>query len=271
MQIDPLKQQATAGSQEAARSAKQAAVRLAEQEYDRTNKLFAEGVTSKQSLDQSKAALDAAREELKAIDAQVRAENVQLRYYKVTAPTSGVVGDVPVHVGDRVNPQTMLTTVDQPGSIEAYIEVPVERSRELALNKKIDLLDSNGKPVASTAINFISPQVNTQTQTVLVKAPIEKGAQGLRTAQLTRARVIWGQQPRITIPVLSVTRINGQPFGFVVEKGDKGGDVAKQRQLVLGEIVGNEYIVLDGIKPGEKMIVSSAQGLAEGAPVAPKS
>jgi RND family efflux transporter MFP subunit len=271
MQIDPLKQQATTGSTEAARSAKQAAVRLAEQEYDRTNKLFAEGVTSRQSLDQAKAALDSAREELKAIEANVRAENVQLRYYKVTAPTSGVVGDIPVHQGDRVSPQTMLTTVDQPGSIEAYIEVPVERSRELKNGQKIELLDSEGKPLTSTQINFISPQVNSETQTVLVKAPIEKGAQGLRTAQLARARVVWGQQPRITIPVLSVTRINGQPFGFVVENGEKGGQVAKQRQLVLGEIVGNEYIVLDGIKPGEKVIVSSAQGLAEGVPVAPKS
>jgi multidrug efflux pump subunit AcrA (membrane-fusion protein) len=165
----------------------------------------------------------------------------------------------------------MLTTVDQPGSIEAYIEVPVERSRELKNGQKIELLDSEGKPLTSTQINFISPQVNSETQTVLVKAPIEKGAQGLRTAQLARARVVWGQQSRITIPVLSVTRINGQPFGFVVENGEKGGQVAKQRQLVLGEIVGNEYIVLDGIKPGEKVIVSSAQGLAEGVPVAPKS
>lgn len=270
MQIDPLRQQAAAGGQEAARSAQQAAVKLAEQEFERTNKLFAEGVSSRQSLDEARARLDSAREQLKAIDAQARAEQIQLRYYRVTAPFAGTVGDIPVRIGDRVNPQTLLTTVDKPGDIEAYIEVPVERSRELKVGQKIELLDSEGKAVATTKIDFVSPQVNDATQTVLVKAPIEKGSQGLRTAQLTRARVVWGQEPRITIPVLAVTRINGQPFGFVVEN-DKGGTVAKQRQLKLGEIVGNEYIVLEGIKPGEKLIVSSAQGLMEGAPVAPKS
>ena len=50
-----------------------------------------------------------------ALEAQVRQETVQLHYYRVTASTSGIVGDIPVRVGDRVTTSTVLTTVDKPG------------------------------------------------------------------------------------------------------------------------------------------------------------
>lgn len=268
MQIDPLKQEATTGTQEATRASREANLKLAQQELDRTKALYTAGVVSKQALDQAQSAHDAAAAELKAIEAQVQEQRVQLRYYRITAPKDGIVGDIPVHVGDYVSPQTLLTTVEQPGPLEAYIDVPVERAKQLALGKEVALIGDDGKPIAESHITFISPQVNDATQTILAKASIENPRGTLRNAQLVRARIVWGSQPAITIPVLAVSRLNGQAFGFVAEPNGNGY-VAKQRQLKLGELIGNDYVVLDGIKPGEKIITGNTQMLGDGVPVAP--
>ena len=115
MQIDPAKQEATVNTQESTLAAKRAEVEFDKQQYTRANGLFSSGVSSKQELDQAKSALDSATSQLSALEAQVRQETVTLRYYRVTAPTTGVVGDIPVRVGDRVSTTTILTTVDKSG------------------------------------------------------------------------------------------------------------------------------------------------------------
>src|SRR6202008_1734870 len=111
MEIDPLKQQATVKSQESARAAQQAQLNWAKQQYERTQGLSAAGVVSRQDLDQAKANLDAAEAQMDALDAQLREQQVQLHYFRVVAPRSGIIGDVPVRVGDRVTVSTQLTTV----------------------------------------------------------------------------------------------------------------------------------------------------------------
>ena len=270
MQIDPLKQAASVVSQEATHAAKRANVRYARQQLERVRQLHAEGVMSKQNLDEAQTAYDQAEAELKALEAQLKEQQVQLQYYKVLAPTGGMVGDIPVHVGDRVTTSTVLTTVDRPGSLEAYIDVPVERARSLALNKSVELTDSQGTVLAEARISFISPRVNEEAQTVLVKATVDNKRGMLRTDQFTRARVIWGSNPGILVPVLSVSRVSGQTFVFVAE-GSNNAMVARQRRVQLGDIVGNDYVVLDGLKPGERLILSGFQNLSDGMPVKPES
>lgn len=271
MEIDPLKQQATVKSQESARAAQQAQLSWARQQYQRAEGLAGAGVVSKQDLDQAKAAMDAAQAQMDALDAQVREQEVQLHYYKVVAPRTGIVGDIPVRVGDRVTNSTQLTTVDQPGSLEAYVYVPVERSTQLKMNLPVQILDSTGKVVADTRVSFISPQVDNTTQTVLVKAPIANGNDRLRQSQFIRARLVWGTHQSPEVPILAVTRLAGQYFAFVAEPQNGGAFVAKQRPLTIGETVGNNYEVRGGISPGDKVIVSGTQFLMDGMPVAPMS
>jgi len=191
MQIDPAKQQATVKSQEDARAAQVAQVKWAQQNYDRVSGLANAGVVSKQDLDQARATLDAAQAQLHSLDAQVSEQQVQLHYYKVVAPRAGIVGDVPVRVGDRVVTTTTLTTVDRPGSLEAYIYVPIEKSAQLKMNLPVQIVDVSGSLLATSRITFISPQVDTATQTVLAKAQIANANDLLRTAQFIRARVVW--------------------------------------------------------------------------------
>jgi RND family efflux transporter MFP subunit len=269
MQIDPSKQEATVSSQEQMRAAQQANLAWAQQQYQRTSGLYQAGVVSKQDLDQAQAALATARAQLEALEAQVREQRVQLHYYRVVAPRTGIVGDIPVHVGDRVTTSSLLTTVDQPGALEAYIYIPVERAAQLKLNMPVEIVDAGGNRLAQSRITFISPQVDTSTQSVLVKAIISNSRDRLRTSQFIRARVVWATHQAPRVPVLSVSTIGGQAFAFVAES--QGGKiVARQRLLHLGEMIGNDYVVLDGIQPGEKIVVSGTQFLTDGAPVLPQ-
>ena len=76
-----------------------------------------------QAFANSKAALDSAV-------AQTRTQREQLAYYEIRAPFDGIVGDIPVHLGDYVSSTTTLTTVDEDKDLEAYIYVPTERASE---------------------------------------------------------------------------------------------------------------------------------------------
>jgi RND family efflux transporter MFP subunit len=271
MEIDPLRQQATVKSQESARAALEANVVWTKQQYDRSKELFAAGVVSKQDLDQAKAAMDSAQSQLDAAGAQVSEQQVQLHYFKVLAPRGGIVGDVPVRVGDRVTTSTQLTTVDQPGSLEAYIYVPIEHSSQLKMNLPVQIVDGEGKVLTNTRVSFISPQVDNSTQTVLVKARIANANDALRQSQFVRARVVFGTHQNPQVPILAVSRLGGQYFAFVAEPQNGGSFLARQKPLTIGETVGNDYEVRDGIKPGDKVIVSGTQFLLDGVPVIPHS
>jgi RND family efflux transporter MFP subunit len=266
MQIDPIKQQATLGSQEASRAAQEANVHFAQIQWERAQKLFDAGVISKQDYDQAHTNLDTAQHQLKSLDSQVQEQQAELHYYRVISPTDGIVGDIPVRVGDRVTTTTLLTTVDQPGPLEVYINIPVERSRDLRMGQKVELLDTQGKTLAETQIDFISAEVDNSTQSVLAKATVKNSADTLRTSQFARARVIWSVHDGPVIPVLAVQRINGQYFAFVVEGSGKS-QVAHQKILRLGEMTGNNYAVLDGLKSGDHVVVEGSQSLVDGAPV----
>jgi RND family efflux transporter MFP subunit len=263
LQIDPLKQSATVSNQEATRKVKLAALEWTRTQLERSKGLFAQGITSKADLDQAQTAYDAALADLSSLEAQVKEQEVQLQYYGVTAPTAGIVGDVPVHVGDRVTTSTLLTTIDQKTGLEAYINVPVERAPQVRVGTPVEIVDGSGKVLVASRVTFVSPQVDSTTQSVLVKAGIEASGGDLRSSQFVRARVIWKAEPGLLIPVTAVSRVSGQYFAYVAETKDKGL-VARQRPVRLGPIVGNDYVVLDGLKPGDRLIVSGAQNLVDG-------
>jgi RND family efflux transporter MFP subunit len=267
VQIDPLKQEAAVSSDVASRAAQEAQLKLASEELKRQQALFKEGLVSRQGLDQAQAAVDTADASLGALKAREQESRVELQYFRVTAPTDGVVGDIPVREGDRVTTSTVLTTIDQNAGLEAYIYVPVERAQDLKLGLPVRLVDGRGAVLANLSIDFVSPQVDDRTQAILVKAQVPS-TQGFRTEQFVRARIVWSAQPALTLPALAVSRVNGQYFAWVAESGEKGL-VARQRPVKLGELVGNDYIVIDGLKTGERVVTSGVQKLAEGVPVAP--
>jgi RND family efflux transporter MFP subunit len=270
MTVDPLKQQSVVEQQRSTEAQKKATYEYNQIEVERQRKLYEEGVTSKQSLDLAVQAFENSKADWESSSAARAAEQRQLAYYNVTAPFSGVVGDIPVHVGDYVSPQTLLTTVDENADLEAYIYIPTEKAADIRMGLPVQIVTSTGELIENTKIYFISQQVDNATQGILVKAPVHGSLDKFRNAQLVKARVVWSTAPTPTVPVLAITRIGGQAFVYVAERGDNG-TVAKQRAVTLGDTVGNDYAVTSGLKPGDQVVVSGTQFLIDGVPIQPTS
>lgn len=265
VEIDAERQQASVAALRSQRAARQADLGLATQQAERAKTLLDAGAGSQQEHDQAVAGLAAADAQVKAIDEQIRQQQVELGYYKVTSPTAGVVGDIPVRVGDRVTPATMLTTVDQNAGLEIYVNIPVAQATGLKPGLPIRILDDQGRVSGTYQVGFVSPSVDDATQTVLVKADVEAGR--FRTDQFVRIQMLWSTQPGLTVPVVAVNRVNGEYFAFVAEPGPNGATVARQRGVTVGPVRGNDYVVESGLKAGDKLIVSGIQKIVDGAPV----
>lgn len=270
MTIDPLKQQATVDQQRSTESQKKATLDYNQHEVERQRQLYESGVSSKRDYELAVQAYENSKADWEASTAARVTQQRQLAYYNLTAPFSGIVGDIPVHIGDYVAPQTLLTTVDENAELEAYIYVPTERAADIRMGLPVQIVTSSGELVESTKINFISQQVDNALQGILVKAAVHTSLDRFRNAQLVKARVVWSTAPTPTVPVLAVTRIGGQSFVYVATAADKG-TVAKQRAVTLGDTVGNDYAVTSGLNPGDRVIVSGIQFLIDGTPVHPIS
>lgn len=268
MRIDPLKQQATVQSQQGTQAQKKAVYDYNRIELDRQKQLFEAGVVSRDAYDQAIQAYENSKGDFESNSALTDTQKQQLAYYDIRAPFNGIVGDVPVHLGDYVSTTTVLTTVDENADLEAYIYIPTERAGVVRMGLPVEILDTAGNSLVKSKISFLSPQVDNGLQSILAKAEIPRTAQMLRNQQLVRARVTWSTAPAPTVPVLAVSLIGGQTFVYVAApKGD--GYTAHQVPVKVGDTVGNTYPVLGGLKPGDKVIVSGLQFLQEGAPVKP--
>jgi RND family efflux transporter MFP subunit len=268
-EIDNSSQQAVVASLESVRAARAADAAFARQQLERAKKLLDVGASSQQEFDQATNAARAAEAQLSAIDEQIRQQKTELAYYRVVAPSAGVVGDVPVRVGDRVTKATTLTTIDDNSGLEIYINVPVQQADRLKVGLPVRLLDQTGGTILTERLNFVSGSVDEGTQTVLAKAPLTQRGNAFRSEQFVRARVVWSTAPALVIPVTAVMRISGQHFVYVAEAAEKGGLVARQRAVTVGAVIGQDYLVQGGLKEGERVIVSGIQTIGDGVPVQP--
>lgn len=266
MTVDPLHQQASLDAQRGTEQQKKAALNFQTVELERQKKLFEAGITSRDAYQQAQQAYDNAKAEYDSAAGTRKMQEEQLAYYTIRAPFDGVVGDIPVHVGDYVSAQTMLTTVDENKDLEAYIYIPTERASQLKTGLEVDLTDTNGNVVEKSKIDFLAPSVDNAIQGILVKAPVR--SQALRNAQLVKARIVWSTAPMAVVPVLAVMRQGGQTFVFVARQ-QNGMFLATQVPVTVGDTVGNSYSVSSGLNAGDRVIVSSTQFLVNGMPVKP--
>jgi RND family efflux transporter MFP subunit len=267
MQIDAREQQAAVANLESQRASRQADVQYARQQATRMKTLLEAGAASQAEMDQAQTNLSSSEAQLKAADAQIRQQRVALGYHQVTAPTAGVVGDIPVRVGDSVTRSSVLTTIDQNAGLEVYINVPVQEAPKLRVGLPVHLVDDGGRVLTNAKLSFVSPSVDGATQSVLAKALLQD-AGPFRTEQFVRSQIVWTEAPALTVPIVAMNRINGQFFAYVAEGGEAGKTVARQRAVEPGPLVGNDYVVKSGLKAGERLIVSGVQKIRDGAPVA---
>jgi len=272
MEIDPRQQLATVQAQRATEQQKKAVFDFNTIEVDRQRKLFDAGVTSRDAFDQAQQAYDNSKADYESAVGLRKTQEEQLAYYTIRAPFDGVVGDIPVHVGDFASPTnspaTILTTVDEGKDLEAYIYIPTERSTQAKMGLAVELSNTGGNLLEKTRIDFVSAQVDPTLQGILVKAPVRATPEILRNAQMIKARVIWTTTPTAVIPVLAVTRLGGQTFVYVVRQQD-GHFAAVETPVTLGDTVGNTYAITSGLNAGDRVVVSSTQFLVNGMPVLP--
>ena len=268
MQIDPLKQVATVQAQQGTEQQQKAAYQYNQSDLTRQEQLYKEGIISKQAYEQALQSFQNSKAALDSASALTNTQRQQLAYYQIRAPFSGIVGDIPVHLGDYVSSSTMLTTVDENSGLEAYIYLPTDRAAQVRTGLAVDLLDESGAVLAHSNLYFVSPQVDNGLQGILAKAPIPKSAVRLRNGQIVNARITWSTSQTATIPILAVTRIGGQSFVYVAA-AQGSGYAAHQVSVTLGEPIGNVYPVLAGLNTGDRVILSGIQLLQEGVPVQP--
>lgn len=290
-------EQAQLQAAEAERVKAAAELQLEQTDFGRTQTLVAEGAQSEQQLDIARRDLDAARADLDAADKQVNAArasvaqaqstvreaqsrvasaSVDLGFKEINAPISGVVGDFPVRAGDYVTPESTITTITRNDELAMQIAVPSNYSNRLRTGLPVQLIDpSTNQSLGSGRIYFISPRIEAGAQSVLTEARFPNASGNLRDGQYVQAKIIWNETTGVLVPTTAITRVAGQAFVFAVEqKPNEAGEtqtVVTQRPVKLGSIQGNNYVVLEGVKPGDKIATSNILKLSDGAPIQPEA
>ncbi|MBE9162623.1 MULTISPECIES: efflux RND transporter periplasmic adaptor subunit [Microcoleaceae] len=216
--------------------------------------------------------VDRAEAQVAQAAAQVRGFEVQLQETAVIAPFAGVIGDIPVKVGDYLKTGDAIAILTENQLLDLRLSIPLERMPQLRLGLPVEMLDTQGKAIAKGQISFISPNVSANSQTILAKATFPNPTGELLNLQFVKARVIWDQKPGILVPVTAVTRLGGETFVFTAQKPEQSKPgmpplVARQKPVKLGTIEGNNYQVIEGLQAGEKVIVAGILNLTDGAPI----
>ncbi|MEH1810936.1 MAG: efflux RND transporter periplasmic adaptor subunit [Nostoc sp.] len=284
---------ATLKSLEAERPSYVANLQLYQQNYEKFVSLAEQGAVSRQTSNQFANRLANAKTSLDAIDSRIQAQRTtilqaekslqqsnvntqtqQPQSDKITAPFSGTVGNIPVKVGDLVNSSTPLVNITQNRPLEVNISVPLQQGPQLRKGMPVEVMNTQGQKLGRSRIFFIAPNASNETQTILIKALFDNTNGQLRADQLVRARVFWNQRPGVLIPTTAMTRVGGDTFVYVVETETSpqgvSQQVARQRRVKLGEIKGNNYQVIEGLQPEDKVIISGLLNLRDGVAIVPE-
>ncbi|MBN3944141.1 efflux RND transporter periplasmic adaptor subunit [Nostoc sp. NMS9] len=284
---------ATLKSLETERPSYVANVQLYQQNYEKFVSLAEQGAVSRQTSNQFANRLANAKTSLDAIDSRIQAQRAtilqaekslqqsnvntqtqQPQPDKITAPFSGTVGNIPVKVGDLVNNSTPLVNITQNRPLEVNISVPLQQGPQLRKGMLVEVMNTQGQKLGRSRIFFIAPNASNETQTILIKALFDNTNGQLRADQLVRTRVFWNQRPGVLIPTTAMTRVGGDTFVYVVETETSpqgvSQQVARQRRVKLGEIKGNNYQVIEGLQPEDKVIISGLLNLRDGVAIVPE-
>ena len=304
-QIDDAPYVAALESAKATLARAQASLATAQAQANRFAELIKSNAVSQQDFDNATAQAKAATADVAAASAAVDNAQISLSYTKVYSPLTGRIGVSQVTEGAYVQAATatLLATVQQLDPL--YVDITQPSRQSLALDadraagkllpppdggfNKVTLLLSTGQPYAQPGkLRFSDVSVNPSTSSVLLRAefpnPAANGAYPLLPGMFVRAEIVEGISPNaILVPQQGVSRnMKGQPTAWVVGKGkiktkDKDGNpteidalVTELRVLTTDRTIGAFWLVTDGVKAGEQVIVENLQRIRQpGQPVKP--
>ena len=253
--------------------------------FDRYEYLAKTGAASQQELDRYRTQYIAAVEKVKSTEAT-------LSYNNLRSPSSGMVADVTVKVGDVIQQGQVFTSLVQNNELEARVEVPAVFSSRLALGQPV-LLSAPGSEnvIATGKVGSIDPRINKQTQGLLVKAVFLNEDGELKDGQRLRTRVQIKAQEELAVPFAAVTQTSGQSFVFrlgsfeelktnpgkaEIDKLSKAIEAGKipastqfaiQTPVKIGELENDLYPITEGLKPNAKVATTNLLNLKHGMPV----
>ncbi|HUL93604.1 MAG TPA: efflux RND transporter periplasmic adaptor subunit [Burkholderiales bacterium] len=261
-----LEQQRGALAQELARN------ELAKRDYERSKDLIAKGFVSQQYADQAAATLAQSNAAVQVARARVRQSELNLSYTNVAAPIAGITGRAQQSIGSLVIPvveASLLTTITRTDPIWvrfALSEVDFAglRNREAKQRPQVDMETADGTPFpAKGRLNFAGSTVDASLGTVQMRAEFPNPGLRVLPGQYVRVQVIAGNRQAIVVPQSAVLQNESGRFVWAVGPENK----ATQRTIRTGNWVGSGWVVLEGLKPGESVIVDNLARLRPGTPV----
>jgi membrane fusion protein, multidrug efflux system len=288
--IDPVPFQTALARAEADRGAALARQNNAQRHLARVKPLADQGMVSKRDYDDALAAEQVAAADLKAADARVTEARLNLGYTRVDAPVSGVAGGAGKSEGSLVSgPDVLLTTIVQTHPIKAVFGVPDAehariqadvRSKRLILPPGgfgVEVVSADGTLLARGGkLQFSEPLVDATTGTVRSQAELPNADYAIKPGQFVRVRLVGATRPEVVqVPQRAVLEGPQGKFVYVVAPSDnpemKGATVATSRPVQAGEWVdlpgGKGWVIREGLKPGDKVIVDGLMRIGPGAPV----
>ena len=282
-QIDPAPYQAQFDSAQAALAKAQANLAQASAQAERNKPLVDAKAISQQDYINSVAAAKSAEAEVAAAKAQVQTARLNLDYARVTAPISGRIGRALVTEGALVSAAeaTQLALIQQVGAVyvnftQSATEVQQLR-RQLAAGQlrsaganaaQVQIVLDDGTVLAKPGkLLFTDLSVDPSSGQVTLRAEVPNADGTLLPGQYVRVRLAQAELPAaMLLPQQAVTRGSAGDTVLVVGADNK----PQPRPVKLGSAQGNQWVVLDGLKPGEQVIADGFQKMfVPGAPVTP--
>jgi membrane fusion protein, multidrug efflux system len=247
---------------------------LARQDYERLKGLADRRAISQKEADQASSAYEQERAAVQVARARVRQAELNLSYTTVTAPIGGITGRAQQSIGSLVSPNNdtaILTTLTRGDPLWvrfslAEPEYARVRSGE-GKDAQVALELADGTRYKEPAkLNFSGSTVDANTGTVQMRAEVPNPRLELLPGQFVRVHITAGAERAIVVPQSAVLQNEGGRFVWVVGADGK----AAQRSIKAGNWIGQDWVVLEGLKGGDTVIIDNLARLRPGAPVAPK-
>lgn len=229
------------------------------------------------AIQSAQAAIESAQAEVKADEAAVERAQLDLGWTKITSLLDGVAGIAQVQMGNLVGPNSQLTSVSQLDPIKVYFPVSEQeylRARHVS-GEPIDLFDSSPELILADGtlyrhrgkILLTDRQVDTATGTIRLVAAFPNPGNVLRPGQYGRVRIQTSMKKgALLVPQSAVKEIQGG-YQVALVTADKKASI---RPVKAGEKVGTMWVIDDGLKLDDQVVVEGIANIKDGTPVAPK-
>jgi membrane fusion protein, multidrug efflux system len=279
-QIDPVPFQLAASQARAQLASKKARLTQTQREAERLKTLLETKSISQREYDNAVSDESIANASLQESSAVLHEAELNLSYAKVNAPTSGIAGRFLFSEGALVSANTsLLTTIIQTSPIWVRFSLSDYELKQLGgmlTNETVKnialILPDGGEYPESGKLNFSASTIDPTLGTQQLRAEFKNADKKLMPGQFVRVKITTGEKDGVfLIPQTSVMTGDQGKFVFVAEKDKDGKTAATIRPIEVGTWQGEDWIVLGGLKAGDKVIVDNLIKVRPGAPVEPKA